>query len=279
MQGARKPKLVCIGAQKAGTSWLHEVLGEHPDIWIPPFKELHFFDHKFVEECRKWAPWHVRKSVRETIEKHKASGSAVDEDYLAYLERIRSHPMFNGNWYKFIFSRAPSDAICLDVTPEYSTIPEEGVQFVASFLKQTKFIYIIRDPLSRALSQLQMNATRRKEPLATVREWLDEAKRPVILQRGDYASYVPRWSKAFPKERLMFIPYGRIAQDAPNLLRDIEEFANLSHFTGYTKLTRRIHKTPPIAVPDECVAYLKDKTAPQESFLKQFFGEEFTSLT
>ena len=47
MNKGRKPDILCIGAQKAGTSWLHVTLATRRDIWVPPFKELHFFDHNF----------------------------------------------------------------------------------------------------------------------------------------------------------------------------------------------------------------------------------------
>ena len=39
-----RPDFLCIGAQKAGTGWLYEQLREHPDFWMPPLKELHYFD-------------------------------------------------------------------------------------------------------------------------------------------------------------------------------------------------------------------------------------------
>src|SRR5438067_11210494 len=38
------PDFLCIGAQKAGTSWLYRQLTEHPDFWMPPVKELHYFN-------------------------------------------------------------------------------------------------------------------------------------------------------------------------------------------------------------------------------------------
>jgi hypothetical protein len=34
---------VCIGAQKAGTTTLAEILSQHSDICIPPIKETKFF--------------------------------------------------------------------------------------------------------------------------------------------------------------------------------------------------------------------------------------------
>lgn len=42
MAQGRKPDFICIGAQKAGTTWLYVTLGRRPEIWFPPFKEFHF---------------------------------------------------------------------------------------------------------------------------------------------------------------------------------------------------------------------------------------------
>ncbi len=38
-----------IGAQKAGTTWLHTLLNEHPNLYLPEQKELHFFNDKFAQ--------------------------------------------------------------------------------------------------------------------------------------------------------------------------------------------------------------------------------------
>ena len=39
-----RPDFLCVGAQKAGTSWLYHQLNSHPDFWMPPIKELGYFD-------------------------------------------------------------------------------------------------------------------------------------------------------------------------------------------------------------------------------------------
>lgn len=36
---------IVLGAAKAGTSWVHSCLEEHPDIFVPREKELHFFSY------------------------------------------------------------------------------------------------------------------------------------------------------------------------------------------------------------------------------------------
>ena len=44
------PDFIGIGAQKAGTTWLHHNLQAHPGIWMPKEKELHYFDEKIKQE-------------------------------------------------------------------------------------------------------------------------------------------------------------------------------------------------------------------------------------
>jgi len=39
-----QPDFLCVGAQKGGTSWLYQQLESHPGFWMPPVKELHYFD-------------------------------------------------------------------------------------------------------------------------------------------------------------------------------------------------------------------------------------------
>ena len=38
-----KQNFICIGAQKAGTTTLSDILSQHPDICIPPIKETKYF--------------------------------------------------------------------------------------------------------------------------------------------------------------------------------------------------------------------------------------------
>ncbi|MGB6176103.1 MAG: hypothetical protein WBF43_07170 [Methylocella sp.] len=37
--------LLNIGTMKSGTSWLAKQLEDHPDIFLPPVKEVHYFAH------------------------------------------------------------------------------------------------------------------------------------------------------------------------------------------------------------------------------------------
>src|ERR1700693_6546256 len=44
VNGDAQPDFLCVGAHKSGTTWLYRQLDSHPDFWMPPIKELHYFD-------------------------------------------------------------------------------------------------------------------------------------------------------------------------------------------------------------------------------------------
>ncbi len=43
----RLPNFLYIGPDKAGSSWLHDVLIQHPDVFLTPAKDLYFFDRYY----------------------------------------------------------------------------------------------------------------------------------------------------------------------------------------------------------------------------------------
>jgi len=50
------PQVLCIGAQKAGTTWLYENLARHPEVFVPPeVKEVHYFDFLFHHPLADYA--------------------------------------------------------------------------------------------------------------------------------------------------------------------------------------------------------------------------------
>ena len=44
------PNLLIAGFPKCGTTSLHHYLSEHPQIYMPKQKELHFFTHKILSK-------------------------------------------------------------------------------------------------------------------------------------------------------------------------------------------------------------------------------------
>ncbi|MDO5706571.1 MAG: sulfotransferase [Paracoccus sp. (in: a-proteobacteria)] len=275
----RKPQVLCIGAQKAGTSWLAQILGQHPQVWIPPFKETHFFNYQFVPGHRYWIEWHYRNKPAEIRQRHARRQSPIPPEVDQWLTGIcAGRRMFTNHWYKRIFAPAPAHAMGADFTPEYSTLPDEGVAHVAGFLPRARVIYLIRDPVDRAVSQLRMNLMREKRRPATVADWLHEIENPVLAERGDYAAYIPRWQRYFG-DRLLILPYGRIAADPDGLMQAVETHLGIGPF-AYAGLRNKVFATPDgLMPPPQAVAALAERLAPQTAFLRDHLGVDFAAQT
>jgi hypothetical protein len=271
----RKPRIIGIGAQKAGTTWLAQMLAQHPGIWAPPLKEIQYFTHRFLPRHRDWLPWHFRRSRQNLERDYTQGGRSLPSELTIYLDRLTTTPMFTDDWYQAGFAPAPAGQLPMDVSPEYSTLPDEGVDYVARFLPEARFVYVIRHPVDRAISQLKMNLARKGRKPATLADWLAEIEEPALLDRGDYATYLPRWRARFGPDRLLVLAFGRIRRDPLGLMRQIEAFLDLPP-AQYEGLERKVFGAPGgLSVPDEARAALRTKLEPQFEFLSRATSPEF----
>jgi pimeloyl-ACP methyl ester carboxylesterase len=72
----RLPNFLYIGPDKAGSSWLHEVLITHPEIFLTQAKDLYFFD-RYYDRGLDW----YRTQFRLADDRHRIVGE-VCQDYL-----------------------------------------------------------------------------------------------------------------------------------------------------------------------------------------------------
>lgn len=275
----RKPEVIGIGAQKAGTTWLSQALGQHPQIWAPPIKEVQFFGALYETEIASWRDWHFRRGRENVLRRYESRDEKVPGKLRKYLNNVMVDPGLTEEWYEQVFAPAPQGTRPMDITPEYSTLPDEGVDHIARCLPKAKFIYIIRHPVDRAISQLKMFLSRRKIKPASLDEWIEYADLPELMQRGDYKSYVPRWNARFDKTRILYLPFGMIATAPEAVMYQVETFLGLDPYDDYRKLTAKVFSAPKdISVPDEARARLRAKLDDQFTFLEETFGKEFTSV-
>ncbi len=76
-RGPRLPDWLLVGAMKAGTTSLVALLRTHPDLWIPPGKEVGFFDRD--ARYRRGLDWYARQFRR------CPAGAAPGDATTAYL--------------------------------------------------------------------------------------------------------------------------------------------------------------------------------------------------
>jgi len=276
------PSFLCIGAQKAATSWLYLNLIEHPDVWMPPVKELHYFDHLYAPENRVWTHGHIKRGARDAINSHVSNAEFVDLAYVKYLCDLALVDVFTESWYQRAFVRPQSAGKVLgDITPEYCTIPREGIEYVKSLLGDARLIYIIRDPVDRALSQIRMTADRRYgKGVRKLKEqqWYEIVDKTPVSNRGDYKAYIPEWLDVFGEHNMLFIPFGKIRRDPRRVMKSVEQFLGLPEFKGYAAPKKRVHVTRKIKIPPRVIEHLADELHQQRDFLQSYFSPDFLAM-
>ncbi|MBR0683801.1 sulfotransferase [Roseomonas eburnea] len=219
----RFPDFLCIGAQKAGTTWLDANLRRHPRIWMPWIKELQYFNHVHIPAHRAWTGrhrWsHGEKAARRLM--RRAGDAAFDMAALHRITSIATEPV-SDEWYGRIFAHAGEDQICGEVTPEYSLLPPEGIEHVRRLNPRMKIIFLMRDPVERCWSQIRMLASR--DAALDVRRL---AVQDEMVARSDYRSILTRWEGVFGCAQIFTADFVEVAEAPARLIERICEFLGL----------------------------------------------------
>jgi len=77
------PNVICVGVQKAGTTYLASLLRQHPDIFLPKQKELHFFSNegKYAKGMKLYKKY-FEKANNEKLLFESTPRYIIDEKYL-----------------------------------------------------------------------------------------------------------------------------------------------------------------------------------------------------
>ncbi|MBX9459102.1 MAG: sulfotransferase [Rhizobium sp.] len=275
------PDFLCIGAQKAGTSWLNSVLLEHPKVFMPPINELHYFDRLGDADARP-RKRQVNLALK-AITREERKADDADQDYIQYLRRIISFPEIGREWYEAAYSWPVADDIRKgDITPSYLEMDEARIVHARELLGQARLIVIVRRPQDRLLSQLRMWATRptRTDVPQDEKEWMQLLRQMTgKTLRGAYSRGIPLWRKHFGTESMLVLPYATMRTDPRAMITQVENHLGLPRYEGYTLLTEQIHVTKKVAIPDAVVAVASKITAAEDDYIRHEFGEDFFQKT
>ena len=119
----KKPNFIIAGFPKCGTTSLHHYLGEHPEIYMPAQKELHFFTCDILSK--------LHKGPKDIIVKKTQINSS--EKYLNFYKSVRNEIAIG------------------DASPSYINYPSQFKK-IKEYLNDPKVIIILRDPIDRAYS-------------------------------------------------------------------------------------------------------------------------------
>jgi len=176
-----EPDFLCIGAHKAGTTWLYHQLDSHPDFWMPPVKELHYFDQ--LSRVQRAA--------------HPRCREERDRRFLEQLKSLSAESGIDLENYGRLFEPKAS-LISGDISPNYSTLSDEVIRQVAGYFPNLKVIFLARDPVQRFWSHLSMEVHYRQiEPFdaTDINEVNRNLSRRGMLLRSYPSAVVARWKR------------------------------------------------------------------------------------
>lgn len=226
------PDFLCIGAQKAGTTWLHENLHLQPEIFLQPVKELHFLDHR---------PPSILKRLFGGTSHHRLARQNFHQTLMRWFHRNASWNEFrvsfqiafahrDWDWYQGLFQFS-GERVCGEVCPGYARLAPEVVGKLANTAPKLKIIYLLRDPIDRAWSSMAMHFRKSRGELITGqddRKIIERLKTKKAFAHCTYRKNIETWLKFFPPEQIYFGFFDRIL-DEPNVyLRDILKFLGIS---------------------------------------------------
>lgn len=200
------PDFLIIGAAKAGTTALYDILRGHPEIFLPAIKEPHHF----------------------AFRDQRPDLMAPDGRYVGINDRAISDP----DRYLALFEPKHSTQIAGEASVSTLFYPRAAAA-VAEARPAMKLVAILRNPAERAYSSFNHARRWGLETEADFGRALDlephriEARCPLLMRYvagGRYAELLAPFLDIFPHNQIHLIRYDDFTADPTRTLRDLLGF-------------------------------------------------------
>lgn len=219
---------------KTGTTWLCANLRQHPGIWLPRKKEIHYFTG-WGRPSLSW-PRHLKRSLRRP---------GVQSMLLSDLSnlRFRSVPwdlqyLFGrrtDRWYASLFIGGQGK-ITGDMSATYAELDRPAVEHVFALMPHAKVIYGLRNPIERAWSHALMAIDERigtfsnsEQPYGELHpeDFIRFFESPLARLQGDYLRTFQIWEAYCPEHQFFTFFMEDIVNRPAELLVDIYRFLGI----------------------------------------------------
>ena len=264
------PDFLGIGAAKAGTGWLYNNLRKLPEIWLPPFKELHYFD-ELNDPLPMILPF-FNKSGRRLLKRRFVKKFYFKKDvnhkwYFRYFFHLR-----NDSWYTSLFT-PESYQLCGEITPRYGIINENAISRVKLIAPNLKLIYALRNPVDRSLSHIRMTLEKKRN--AFIRH---EVLNIELDLQGDYVNNYKRWLKYFSKDQILLVYFDELIKNPAKYFQDITNFIGIKQpFIMDNLDLQSRHNSTSYSIPDEIKISIGKRLFPMIKKQHSYFDNEFTA--
>ena len=200
------PNFLIIGSAKAGTTSLYVYLMQHPEIYMSPVKETHFFSFDNESKMTKGPGDPIYKAITDV------------NDYQALFNDVRDEKAIG------------------EASTSYLYRPEAPGR-IHEMLPDVKLIAILRNPVDRAFSAY-MHVVRDERETAENFEKalaLEENRKaanwdPIwhFTSVGHYYEQLERYFKVFKRDQIKIYLYEDLNLNKDNLLKDIFNFLGVN---------------------------------------------------
>ncbi len=252
--------LVCIGAQKAGTSWLQSILIKddrfsHASLKFHDVKEIHYFDHLYDNKSPHINDWRADSlivmmqnkglSMKPIVtdwlngERENLLNKSYDLDNARFFAKrlLALTGDVNDKWYENLLHCDKTQKYALDITPDYSVIGKQGFLHMKKIAKNLKLIYILRDPIDRAWSGISQGKKTTSGIEADIKYGLDinnidEIYRECTIgldvgARTNYKKTIENICAAGLKDNLKILFYDQISEKPEEFIDSIYDFIDM----------------------------------------------------
>jgi hypothetical protein len=147
--------LLGVGAQKAGTTWLHEYLASLPEVDLGFMKEYHVFDQNHVLDTTPGR----KKRFENYLD------SFFGSDSLSIRHKFRRNHKHYFSYFRKLVDSPDQVFITGDITPSYAALPVKVLRYIKSSLEKNGFrvrvVFLMRDPVARCISANRMYSSPR----------------------------------------------------------------------------------------------------------------------
>jgi hypothetical protein len=205
---ALMPTFLVIGAAKSGTSSLYMYLAQHPQIYMSPMKEPHFFAYD-GEKLNFRGPPGVKLDINQAIT--------------------------DLGKYQHLFAKAPPDSQRGEASVVYLYEPK-AVQRIRHYVPDAKLIAILRNPIDRAFSAYLHVLREGREPAENFIQALDmepsriQEKWPILyryVDAGRYAAQLDRYFQTFRPGQLRVYLYDDLRANPVAVTQDCFRFLDI----------------------------------------------------
>uniref|UniRef100_A0AAV2KJF2 Sulfotransferase n=1 Tax=Knipowitschia caucasica TaxID=637954 RepID=A0AAV2KJF2_KNICA len=178
------------------------------------------------------------------------------------------------DWYRNLMPRTLDGQITMEKTPSYF-VTKEAAARICSMNCQTKLIVVVRDPVTRAISDYTQTLTKSPglpsfQSLAyknSSGEEIDDTWSAVRI--GLYAKHMDNWLRHFPRNLFLFVSGERLVSDPAGEMGRVQDFLGLKRVVSdkhfYFNETKGFPclKKPEGSSRPRCLGKSKGRTHPE----------------